>query len=91
MHTRLFSTQVWWWIGGLGVVVSLVSLWASAWQGQRMVAPPAATAGEVLAESPEPLMPLPLADVGRALQAAHQNQDDETADLIAYLKADPKP
>jgi cytochrome c peroxidase len=60
MHTRLFATQLWWWIGGLGVVVSLVGLWASAWQGQRTVAPPSATADEVLAESPEPLVPLPL-------------------------------
>jgi cytochrome c peroxidase len=60
MHTRLFSTQLWWWIGGLGGVVSLVGLWASGWQGQRTVAPPSATADEVLAESPEPLVPLPL-------------------------------
>jgi cytochrome c peroxidase len=60
MHTRLFYTQFWWWVGGLGVVVSLVGLWASGWQGKWVVAPPAATAEEVLAESQEPLVPLPL-------------------------------
>jgi cytochrome c peroxidase len=41
-------------------VVSLVSLWASDWQETRLVEPPVATAAEELAESQEPLVPLPL-------------------------------
>ena len=60
MHTRLFYTRLWWWVGGLGVVVSLIGLWASGGQGKWAVAPPAATAAVVKAESQEPLVPLPL-------------------------------
>ena len=57
---QLFRARLWWWVGGLGVVVSLVSLWASGGQRQRVVEPPAAIAAEVLVESQEPLVPLPL-------------------------------
>ncbi len=58
-NTSLFRTCRWW-PGGLGVVVSLVSIWASGWQGQQVVEPPAASAEGVLAESQEPIVPLPL-------------------------------
>ena len=58
--TRLFRARLWWWLGGLGVVVSLVGLWASGWPGKRVVEPPAAIAEGGLAESQEPLVPLPL-------------------------------
>ena len=58
--THLFRIRLWWWVSGLGVVVSLVGIWASGWQGERVVEPPAATAAEELAESQEPLVPLPL-------------------------------
>jgi cytochrome c peroxidase len=60
MNTRLVRTRLLWWVGGLGVVVSLVGLWASGWQETRVVEPPAATAVEVLAEAQEPIVPLPL-------------------------------
>jgi cytochrome c peroxidase len=58
--THLFRIRLWGWVSGLGVVVSLVGIWASGWQGERVVEPPAATAAEELAESQEPLVPLPL-------------------------------
>src|SRR5262245_13254507 len=35
--TRLFRARLLWWVGGFGVVVSLIGLWASGWQGQRVV------------------------------------------------------
>ena len=57
---QLFRARLWWWVGGLGVVVSLVSLWASGGQRQRAVEPPAAIAAVVKVESQEPLVPLPL-------------------------------
>jgi cytochrome c peroxidase len=60
ISSRLFRTRLLWWMGGLGVVVSLVGLWASGRQEQRVWEPPAATAEEVLAESQEPIVPLPL-------------------------------
>jgi cytochrome c peroxidase len=60
ISTRLFRIHLLWWMGGLGVVVSLVGLWASGRQEQRVWEPPAATAEEVLAESQEPIVPLPL-------------------------------
>jgi cytochrome c peroxidase len=60
MYTRLFYTRLWWWLGGLGVVGSLVSLWACGWQEPWVGAPPSPAAAEGLAESQEPLVPLPL-------------------------------
>ena len=59
MHTRLFDTRLWRWLGGLGVVVSLVSLLACGWQEPRVERRPP-TAAEGLVESQEPLVPLPL-------------------------------
>lgn len=50
----------WWWLGGLGIVVSLLGLWESGWQGKPGLEPPAVTAEEVLPETQEPLVPLPL-------------------------------
>jgi cytochrome c peroxidase len=59
-RTRLFRTRLWWWVGGLGVVVSLIGIWASGWQEQQVWEPPAATAEGSLTESQEPIVPLPL-------------------------------
>ena len=42
--TRLLRTRLWWGVGGRGVVVSLVGLWASGWQGQQVGEPSAAIA-----------------------------------------------
>ena len=56
---QLFRARLWWWVGGLGVVVSLVSLWAS---GDSAAGGGATSrhcrSGQV--ESQEPLVPLPL-------------------------------
>ena len=60
MYTRLFHTRLWWWLGGLGVVGSLVGFWACGWQEPRAGAPPSLAADEGLVESQEPLVPLPL-------------------------------
>src|SRR5262245_50462344 len=60
ISTHLFRARLLWWVSGLGVVVSLVSIWASGWQEQQAWEPPAATPAEVLAESQEPIVPLPL-------------------------------
>ena len=60
MHTRLFYTRLWRWLGELVVVGSLISLLACGWQEPWVGAPPSPTADEGLAESQEPLVPLPL-------------------------------
>jgi cytochrome c peroxidase len=60
MHTRLFYTWSWWWLGKLAVMGSLVSLLACGWQEPWAGAPPSPTTDEGLAESQEPLVPLPL-------------------------------
>src|SRR5262245_10357244 len=60
MHTRLFYTHLSWWLEGLVVVGSLVSLLACGWQEPWVGAPPSPAADEGLAESQEPLVPLPL-------------------------------
>jgi cytochrome c peroxidase len=59
MHARLFYTR-WWWLGRLVVVGSLVSLLACGWQEPGVGAPPSPAVDEGLAESQEPLVPLPL-------------------------------
>ena len=65
---QLFRARLWWWVGGLGVVVSLVSLWASWGQRQQAGEPPAAIAAVVKVESQEPLVPLPLHVPGSSRQ-----------------------
>ena len=60
ISTRLFRTRLLWWMGSLGVVVSLVGLRESGWQGQQGWELPAASAAEALTGSQEPLAPLPL-------------------------------
>src|SRR5262245_61799895 len=60
ISSRPVRTRLWWGVGGLGVVVGLVSLWASGWQEKQAWEPPAAILAEVLAESQEPIVPLPL-------------------------------
>ena len=60
MHARLFYTRLWWWLGRLVVVGSLASLLACGWQEPWVGAPPSPAADEGLAESQEPLVPLPL-------------------------------
>jgi cytochrome c peroxidase len=60
MSARLSRARPLWWVGGLGVVVSLIGLWAGGWQGQRVVEPQATTAEAGLAGSQEPIVPLPL-------------------------------
>jgi len=60
MQTRLFYMRLWWCLGGLGVVGSLVSIWACGWQEPWVGAPPSPAIVEELAESQEPLVPLPL-------------------------------
>jgi cytochrome c peroxidase len=60
MYPRLFYTRLWWWLGGLGVVGSLISFWAYGWQEPWVGAPPSPAVDEGLAESQEPLVPLPL-------------------------------
>ena len=58
--TCLFRTRPWWWVGGLAVVLCLVGIWESGWQGKQVLEPPAASAAGVLPESQEPIVPLPL-------------------------------
>lgn len=59
-YMRLFRARLWWWVGSLGVMVSLVGLWEYAWQGTSAFEPSGATADEGLVGSQEPLAPLPL-------------------------------
>ena len=56
---RLFRTRLWW-AGSLVAVLCLVGLWESGWQAKQGLALPAATVEEVLPESQEPIVPLPL-------------------------------
>jgi hypothetical protein len=71
---QLFRARLWWWVCGLGVVVSLASLWASGAQRQRAVEPQAASAAVVMVQAQEPLVPLLLhvpADPARVALAAY--------------------
>src|SRR5262245_42341922 len=52
--------RLWWWLGRLVVVGRLASLLACGWQEPWVGAPPSPAADEGLAESQEPLVPLPL-------------------------------
>jgi cytochrome c peroxidase len=54
------TPRLWRWLGGLVVVGSLVSLLACWWQEAGVGAPPSPAADEGLAESQEPIVPLPL-------------------------------
>src|SRR5262245_11435296 len=60
MYTRLFYTRLWRWLGGLVVMGCLGSLLAGGWQEPWVGAPPGPATDEGLAESQEPLVPLPL-------------------------------
>jgi cytochrome c peroxidase len=60
ISTRLFRTRLLWWMGGLGVVLSLVGIWESRWQEKQVLEPLAATSEGVLAGSQESIVPLPL-------------------------------
>jgi cytochrome c peroxidase len=60
ISTRLFRTRLLWWMGGLGVVLSLVGIWESGWQEKQVLEPLAAPAEGGLAGSQEPIVPLPL-------------------------------
>jgi cytochrome c peroxidase len=59
ISARLFRTRLWWWVSGLGVVVSLAGIWTSGWQGPP-VAAVGATTEDILVGSQEPIVPLPL-------------------------------
>ena len=60
MSSRLLRAHLWWWVGGLAVVVCLVAIWESGWQGEPVLELPAVSAEVVLAGSQEPIVPLPL-------------------------------
>jgi hypothetical protein len=52
ISTRLFRTRLLWWMGGLGVVLSLVGIWESGWQEKQVLEPLAAPAEGGLAGCP---------------------------------------
>jgi cytochrome c peroxidase len=60
MSARLFRAPLLWWLAGLGIVLCLVAIWESRWQGKQVLEPPAASAEVALAGSQEPIVPLPL-------------------------------
>jgi cytochrome c peroxidase len=66
MSSRLLRAYLWWWVGGLAVVVCLVTIWESGWQGEQVLELPAASAEVVLAGSQEPAVTAPYFHDGRA-------------------------
>ena len=56
---RLFYARLWW-VGSLGLIVSLGGIWVYGWQEPRELVSPVAATEEVLTGAQEPLAPLPL-------------------------------